>query len=128
MPGALVWGRPVGALEGLRESWLMASRLSLHVFFEGLDFPQVIVVGLCGFEGAASGVEGVVAVLGDGFHIRAADGALAFEHGLVIGGEHAVHTRAPVVEGEVLLFFDAEFGLFEEDDDEAVEGVHLVRS
>ena len=72
------------------------------------------------------GVEVFIAFGGDGFHRLVADGAGAVEQGLVVGGEHAVHAVAPEVEGEVFLLFGAEFGLFEEDDDETVEGVHFV--
>lgn len=113
---------------GLAVLLFTAPPFPLEVLFEGLDFLQILGVGLGGFEGAAVAVEGVVTILGDGLHVRAADRTFAFEHGLVIGSEHAVHTRPPEVEGEVLLLFDAKFGLFEEDDDEAVESVHLVRS
>lgn len=75
---------------------------------------------------AALGVEEVIALVGDGLGLfcRAAAGAL--QHGVVVEFEQAVHVLSPVIEGELLLLLDAQFGLFEEDDDEAVEGVHLV--
>lgn len=75
---------------------------------------------------AAFGVEAVVAFDGDGFHVLMSDGAGAVEQGLVIGSQHAVHAAAPEFEGEVFLLFGAEFGLFEEDDDQAVEGLDFV--
>lgn len=55
-----------------------------------------------------------------------ADEAGAIEQGLVVGAEHSVHARTPEVEGEVLLLLGAQLGLFEEDHDQAVEGIDFV--
>lgn len=71
-------------------------------------------------------VELFVARVGGFEHVFAADRTVAVEDGLVVELKHAVDVGRPVIEREGLVLLGAELGLFEEDDDEAVEGVDLV--
>jgi len=71
-------------------------------------------------------VEGVVAFVGDGFHRIVAEAAGAVEDRTFVEGEQAIHIGAPVIERQLLAFLGAQLGLFEKDDDEAVEGVDFV--
>ncbi len=48
------------------------------------------------------------------------------EHGLFVEVQQPDHILPPVVEGELLALLHSEFGLFQEDDHQPVEGVHLV--
>ena len=48
------------------------------------------------------------------------------KQGLVVEFEHAVHVLSPEVERQVLLLLDAQLGLFEEDDDQAIERVDFI--
>ena len=100
--------------------------LLLQFFFQALDGPQVLGIGVERFLLAAPGVEVFIVLVGAGFHVVVADGAGALEDGLLVEFHEAIDILPPVVEGKVMALLGAEFGLFEEDDHEAVEGFDFV--
>ena len=73
---------------------------------------------------AALSVEEVVALVGNGLGLLGGGAAGASQD----GGRRIRARRSTFLhqQGELLLLLYVQFGLFEEDDDEAVEGVHLV--
>ena len=72
------------------------------------------------------GIEAVVATMGDLFGSFIAQLAAALQDGFVVEGQQPVHVLTPVVQCERLAVFGAQLGLFQKDDDQSVERVHLV--
>ena len=95
-------------------------------FGEFLEIFFVLEIGLLSFLLLAAGVEGEVAFGCVVFHLLAADGAGVVEEGEGVGGDYLVDVLSPEGHAGLFAVLGAEFGGFEEDDDEAVEGVDLV--
>lgn len=87
---------------------------------------QILRIGGQCFSLTAMGVEAVIAFMGYQFGALVAELAAALQDGLVVEAQQSVHVLAPVVQREGLAVFGTQLGLLEEDDDQSVEGVHLI--
>lgn len=91
-----------------------------------LQHPQILCASLQRISLPTLCVEKVITLVSDGLGLFGRAAARALPHEVVAEFEQTIDILAPVIEGELLLLLYAQFGLFQEDDDEAVEGVDLV--
>jgi hypothetical protein len=57
--------------------------------------PQIITVDCCGFGVPAMGIESLVPILRDGFHLPGANAPVVFERRSVIEVQQAIHVVTP---------------------------------
>ena len=104
---------------------LLLCSISLRLLLDLFQCLNILGIGGNGFLIAAVGIKGLVALVGDAFHLFVADAACIFQHGAVAKFEQAVHVLPPKIQRELLAFLGAQFGGFQKDDNQSVECIYF---
>ena len=98
----------------------------LDGLFKLFQLFEILCISLFGLVLLAAGIEMLVFSTGAFLHLLVADSTFIFKQGHVVARKDAIHIFTPEIHGDIDSVLCAEFGGFEENDNEAVQAVDLI--